>query len=227
MEVSHIKSLSDILADTKNYDNTQISPSEFNTLKRVLTTWPFEKLFPALDLFRLVLLHSHGSYHFGQESELHVFEHLLQNMSAGAIYENSKLVTLRVFANLFRGAKETAIKLGGGLTNTLTRLTPFIRTEKKPNQVALSYLLLNYSITLHGQKDSTVPTTLFNFIVEFLQTKQDEESLYRIIVALGTLRSSLTTEQVKSALTLIQNNQTTPSDNGRTKEALNDLASTL
>jgi len=227
IEVSHIKSLSDILADAKNYDNTQISPSEFDMLKRVLTTCPFEKLFPALDLFRLVLLHSHGYFHFGRDSELYVFEHLLQNVSV-ADSDNSKLVALRVFSNVFRGAKETVIKLGGGLTNTLSRLTPLIRTEKKPNQVALSYLLLNYAITVQGQMDSTTHITdLFNFIVEFLQTKQDEESLYRILVALGTLRSNLTTEQVKSALILIQNNQTIPSDNGRTKEALNELASTL
>jgi len=226
-EVEHIQSVSNIVGDTKNYEHSQIASFEFDTLKRVLNSWPFEKQFPVLDLLRLVVIHPHGSYHFSQSSEIPVFERLLKHVSSSpASCDNSKLVTLRVLANLFHGAKEIALKLSGGVANVLLQLKPLACADKKPNQVALSYLLLNYAIGLQHQTDSTADAgALLNFLEEVLVVKQDEESLYRIILALGTLRQKFSVE-IKSAISLIQNNQPLLPDNVRSKEALNELIDT-
>jgi len=79
------------------------------------------------------------------------------------------------------------MKAKGGVLHILPFFTPLVHCYKKTHQIALSYLLHNYAIAFKTDEDMVIVNGLSNLCLELLSVKQDEESMFRLLVTVGTL----------------------------------------
>lgn len=60
VEEIHLNTLSDTLSKTSFYHSSKITVKELDVLKRLVSEWPKDKIFPVIDLLRLVAMHPDG-----------------------------------------------------------------------------------------------------------------------------------------------------------------------
>jgi len=178
-EISHFKSLVKSITDTK----ASLTNDHFNALTKALTKWPLEKVFPALDILRFVVLNREGAVHYSESSN-QVITHILSGASASP--PATQMMIFRVIANLFHSVEGR--KFCETIFHTVTKSLHGIGSSATNDhlQTAVSTVILNYAVYIHYANKGEFMNELLQ-LIKTLPTHQPEDSMLRILVAIGTI----------------------------------------
>ncbi|XP_064605533.1 phospholipase A-2-activating protein-like [Liolophura sinensis] len=150
-----------------------------------LLQWPADVLFPVLDILRAVIRQPAVNQYFCSTG-LTSLEEVIKYISPGASAPN-QMLSLRVMCNLF--SQSTGEKFNMKHRDTiLGAAVNCLQGSTKNIQVALTTLLLNYSVSLVRTPDEEFKPQCVSACIQVLSHPQlDPEAIFRILVALGTL----------------------------------------
>lgn len=193
MTSSERKTLSQLVAileQESRYHSSTFTPEQLELVRKLATTWDSQYLFPILDLLRLVALHPHAAEKFFPRDLLAQLAHA--HLEPDSTYAN-QLMVLRLFCNLFRFGS-TRSTVGTLCLDTPSEL--FDQLDKlcfvanKNIQVTLSTLILNLTVSIAQGEPSLREQCLMriaNLLFKMSNSvTQSDDSLFRIVVALGT-----------------------------------------
>ncbi|XP_077290521.1 phospholipase A2 activator protein [Arctopsyche grandis] len=167
-----------MLADQKSGFNLDV----VNKLKHILM-WPQELLFPVLDTTRLAIRDSDTNAELFSANDFGpiLMKIIRNNLGPGNPAAN-QLLSLRTFVNGFahKHGELLILKEHENILNVLICLQNF----NKNMQIAIATFLLNLCVALGKQ-----PNTIFlcQCVLEMCTKFTENEALFRILVALGTL----------------------------------------
>ncbi|GAA6027019.1 hypothetical protein JCM8097_006044 [Rhodosporidiobolus ruineniae] len=165
--------------------------TDLEVVDKILTTWPAESRFPALDLARLLALSAPTSGSFPV---------ILSSSTSATESETNAMLALRALANLFTPFVGKATMQGEArdVVGAL-RKRGASRGLNKNGKVALATVALNFSV-LATQKalDGKAAEDLAELLLELLKDA-DPEVVYRSLMALGNLLVSFDTLAALSA----------------------------
>ena len=110
-EMVYFDGLVTTLGDTKNYHSSDIGPKQMEQL-RLCLSFPKEKIFPCIDLYRMFLTHPQANSEFsksdlGSKELANIFGWLAQAGLPKQVY----MLTLRATANLFKNQASNAVMI--------------------------------------------------------------------------------------------------------------------
>ncbi|KAG2221615.1 hypothetical protein INT45_005189, partial [Circinella minor] len=182
------------LAYLNDPSSGSVNKNGINILAKLCCTLPPEKRFPALDLLRLFALYTPESIsEVVPDNNLVKFLQQAGGLNAPTsekIAVTNAMLAYRGLANLF--ITPAGRKMAWDNRNVLSEvLQPdvFGAYTTKPARLAISTLAVNFAVFLisHTLTDEDCQVGLASSLVELLKVEQDEENLYRSLVALGTL----------------------------------------
>uniref|UniRef100_A0A3Q1GSQ8 Phospholipase A2-activating protein n=1 Tax=Acanthochromis polyacanthus TaxID=80966 RepID=A0A3Q1GSQ8_9TELE len=151
--------------------------------------WPDDIVFPVLDIMRLAVRHPQVNETLCGEAEgVQLCNHLLSLMRPEGRPANQMLV-LRTLCNCFSGRHGRALLMAQRET-VLSRAADLATVCNKNIHVALATLVLNYAGCLHSQPDLEAKAQCLSVASRALETVQDREAVFRLLVALGTTVAS-------------------------------------
>ncbi|XP_075682559.1 phospholipase A-2-activating protein isoform X2 [Rhinoderma darwinii] len=179
--------LDKLLSLVVNTARETVTAQQVDTLWRAVK-WPEDIVFPALDILRLAVRNPTVNEMFCSEREGSAFtDYLFQIMRPGGKQANQLLV-LRTLCNCF--SFEAGAKLMMSQRDTVITKAIAVKSVSNKNvHIALSTLILNYSICLHRLSDLEGKAQCLSAISTVLEVVQDLEAGFRLLVALGTLIS--------------------------------------
>lgn len=192
-----LRGLADTLSTTNRYHATKIADDELNVLKRMLTEWDCDKCFPALDLGRSTVLHPDGGRadREGYWTEViqlaltkcqQVTERNVQGTASVAV----PMLSLRLFANCFKGGSGSAKAVASQLKSVLGCAESFARSSNKNVRLSVATVALNASSYMKTHPDdpgSSSPEQILSVVGTILGSGLYEtEGTVRALVALGT-----------------------------------------
>jgi len=165
--------------------NTNNLDTKLNLLFQLLK-WPIEKIFPILDVIRLIVLNGD------------VCKTLLENESKASQFFNQLLTYLRAeqtvnamlifrtFANLFSNdlGEKYLIKQSHSI---IPRTLICLPCSKKNTQTAVTNVILNYCINAYRNNDQSLSNYLYDCYREFVDIDFESDGAKRLILGLGTL----------------------------------------
>jgi len=138
-----------------------------------------------LDILRLAVRHPQVNERLcGEEEGVPLCNHLLSLMGPGGRPAN-QMLALRTLCNCFCGRQGRALLLSQREA-VLGRAADLAAVCNKNIHVALATLLLNYAGCLHGQPDLEAKAHCLSVASAALESVQDKEAVFRLLVALGT-----------------------------------------
>ncbi|MBW0494854.1 hypothetical protein O181_034569 [Austropuccinia psidii MF-1] len=173
-------------------------------LERIISEWPVEKQFPAIDLVRIMAIT------FFPAQILAILlpkTNAIENSSSG---ELNFTLTLRAFSNGLSSSPTIVLNPGSISQQDLARqlieklwvdTSPQFNMNTKNTKVAVATLLLNLSIIhLESGLDDGLSSRILTIVREMIKSPgMDEEAVYRSVIALGNLLSSERTRgQIKN-----------------------------
>ncbi|KAI8644225.1 WD40-repeat-containing domain protein [Parasitella parasitica] len=161
-------------------------------LIKMANEWPQEKRFPALDLIRLFALYAPENL-AAAVSERNIPALLMKagGLSADDVApfnETNAMLAYRGLANLFN--QEAGRQLIYERRNIVADMMSVEITGKfkgKNTRLAQSTLAVNFAVLLTSKKEGEVELGLTGTLVELLKDEQDDENLYRFVMAFGSL----------------------------------------
>jgi len=186
------------IASTNRYHATTISDAELSIILKMMKHWTLVNVFPAMDLARLVVLHPDASQmkrsEFWNEIVCTAIEKcdlLLQNLNTveGPAKVAIPMLSLRLFANSFRGGSGSQLAVESHLARILNCVDKFITSDNKNVRLAAATVLLNVSSHLKsiGKYDASIPDLFLSLVAKVLNCGNYEtEAIVRTLVALGT-----------------------------------------
>uniref|UniRef100_UPI003AAED065 phospholipase A-2-activating protein isoform X2 n=1 Tax=Centroberyx gerrardi TaxID=166262 RepID=UPI003AAED065 len=156
--------------------------------------WPEDIVFPVLDIMRLAVRHPQVNESLcGEEEGVQLCNHLLSLMRPEGRPAN-QMLALRTLCNCFSGRHGRALLLAQRET-VLSRAADLASVCNKNIHIALATLILNYAGCLHGQSDLEAKAQCLSVASTALESVQDKEAVFRLLVALGTTLASDHTAQ--------------------------------
>lgn len=163
---------------------------------KMATHWPQEKRFPALDLIRLFALYAPeelaSAVPEGNVAALLMKAGGLSADEAVPLNETNAMLAYRGLANLFN--QEAGRRLIWEKRNIIADIMSVEITGKfkgKNARLAQSTLAVNFAVLLASKKEGETELGFTGTLVELLKDEQDDENLYRFVMAFGTLVSFL------------------------------------
>jgi phospholipase A-2-activating protein len=177
--------------------SSQDSPndSSVESLKKMITYWPNEKLFPILDVIRMAVRSAEFCSKF---SSMELVEFIKEKIPTNAA---NQLMSIRAICNMMK--HETGREVVKYVSNDIIPLLTKIRQGTATLQNAIATFYLNQSINNPSEELCRI---LCIEIVQFLEWTNDPESTYRAYLAIGNLvafNSSVALSMVKTANVLI------------------------
>lgn len=151
-ELKHLDTLCDALADKSKYFNTKLNDYH-NLLLTKLLSWPVDKLFPCLDLYRIFLLHPDCTMHCKkfEDGANHLYS-LCSPLMDKTATDPAKMLALRCICNLSR--EPTAVYvLREKSQKTIEAVSPHLKNSKNTVREAAITVLLNFSIFILQKED--------------------------------------------------------------------------
>ncbi|XP_053715871.1 phospholipase A-2-activating protein [Synchiropus splendidus] len=149
------------------------------------THWPEDIVFPVLDILRLAVRHPRVNQTLCGDAEgVPLCNHLLSLMKPEGRAAN-QMLALRTLCNCFLGQSGRALLLAQRET-VLSHAADLVTVCNKNIHIALATLVLNYAGCLHGQSDLEAKAQCLSVASRALETVQDREAIFRLLVALGT-----------------------------------------
>uniref|UniRef100_A0A3B5Q3T0 Phospholipase A2-activating protein n=1 Tax=Xiphophorus maculatus TaxID=8083 RepID=A0A3B5Q3T0_XIPMA len=156
--------------------------------------WPEDIVFPVLDILRLAVRHPQVNESLCGEAEgVQLCNHLLSLMRPEGRPAN-QLLALRTLCNSFSGRHGRAL-LVSQREAVLSRAADLAAVYNKNIHIALATLVLNYAGCFHVQPDLDAKAQCLSVASRALETVQDKEAIFRLLVALGTTVASDQTAQ--------------------------------
>lgn len=153
------------------------------------THWPEDIVFPVLDILRLAMRHPQVNETLCGEAEgVQLCNHLLSLMRPEGRPAN-QLLALRTLCNCFSGRHGRSLLMSQRET-VLLRAADLASVCNKNIHIALATLVLNYATCFHSQPDLEAKAQCLSVASRALETVQDKEAVFRLLVALGTTVSS-------------------------------------
>ena len=200
-----ITSLIDTLAATNRYHASKVSQNELAVIAEMLDVLSVDEVFPALDLARLTTTHPDAASSANaalwtkvMSKATKLCEYTLQGPASVAV----PMLSLRLFANAFRGGPGTLEAAVANLQGILTCAEKFVTTSNKNVRLSVATVLYNVSYYLHS-KDARaeIASHLVSVANKILSSRAYEgEAVTRTLVALGTtsMASPVAKESAKS-----------------------------
>ncbi|KAL2609949.1 hypothetical protein R1flu_028522 [Riccia fluitans] len=188
-ELMRIQAVLSILKDTPHYHASTFAEADFALISKVLLRWPVSNIFPGLDVLRMLLLHPNAAEHYAKDSSMgkDTLIGALRRANAVPVSAANQLTSARVAVNAFRHSilRVWAKKYR---EEVLDLFSECYQSSNKNVRLALSTLLLNYSVLLVELKDEEGQTQAISGALEMASsTEGDEEVRFRALVALGTI----------------------------------------
>lgn len=156
--------------------------------------WPEDIVFPILDILRLAVRHPQVNETLCGEAEgVQLCNHLLSLMRPEGRPAN-QMLALRTLCNCFSGRHGRSLLLSQRET-VLSQAADLASVCNKNIHIALATLVLNYAGCLHNQPDLDAKAQCLSVASRVLETVQDKEAVFRLLVALGTTVASDQTAQ--------------------------------
>ncbi|XP_072314708.1 phospholipase A-2-activating protein [Eucyclogobius newberryi] len=151
--------------------------------------WPEDIVFPVLDILRLAVRHPQVNETLcGEEEGVQLCNHLLNLMRPEGRPAN-QMLALRTLCNCFSGRHGRSLLMSQRET-VLSRAADLASVCNKNIHVALATLVLNYASCFHSQPDLEAKAQCLSVASRALETVQDKEAVFRLLVALGTTVAS-------------------------------------
>uniref|UniRef100_A0A3B3BLN7 Phospholipase A2-activating protein n=1 Tax=Oryzias melastigma TaxID=30732 RepID=A0A3B3BLN7_ORYME len=169
------------------------------TIQEINLLWkashlPEDIVFPVLDILRLAVRHPQVNESLCGEAEgVQLCNHLLSLMRPEGRPAN-QMLALRTLCNCFSGRHGRALLMAQRET-VLSRAADLAAVCNKNIHIALATLVLNYAGCLHSQPDLEAKAQCLSVASRALETVQDKEAVFRLLVALGTTVASDQTAQ--------------------------------
>ncbi|KND02975.1 uncharacterized protein SPPG_08978 [Spizellomyces punctatus DAOM BR117] len=176
--------------ETPSKSQQAFKPHHLAILQKAALQWPPQQRFPAIDILRLVVLHSSLPVTSGSLArlldQLAGFSTLKQD-ALSKVEETNIMLALRFLANAFATKEGQA-----SAYNERQQIVDLVKdcwrgTQNKNLRVALATVFLNYAVLLNERPDDALRVDLLKTVIEFLRTETDAETEFRAMVALGTL----------------------------------------
>ncbi|KAK9524649.1 hypothetical protein VZT92_017023 [Zoarces viviparus] len=183
-------SLEKLLVSVSEPNSSRSPPTiqEINLLWKA-AHWPEDIVFPVLDIMRLAVRHPQVNESLCGESEgVQLCNHLLSLMRPEGRPAN-QMLALRTLCNCFGGSHGRALLLAQREA-VLSRAADLAGVCNKNIHIALATLVLNYAGCLHSQPDLDAKAQCLSVASRALETVQDKEAVFRLLVALGTIVAS-------------------------------------
>ncbi|KAK7909706.1 hypothetical protein WMY93_014390 [Mugilogobius chulae] len=159
------------------------------TLLWKATHWPEDIVFPVLDILRLAVRHPQVNETLCGEAEgVQLCNHLLNLMRPEGRPAN-QMLALRTLCNCFSGRHGRSLLMSQRET-VLSRAADLASVCNKNIHIALATLVLNYASCFHSQPDLEAKAQCLSVASRALETVQDKEAVFRLLVALGTTIAS-------------------------------------
>uniref|UniRef100_A0A8C6TAU2 Phospholipase A2-activating protein n=1 Tax=Neogobius melanostomus TaxID=47308 RepID=A0A8C6TAU2_9GOBI len=153
------------------------------------THWPEDIVFPVLDILRLAVRHPQVNKTLCGDAEgVQLCNHLLSLMRPEGRPAN-QMLALRTLCNCFSGRHGRALLMSQRET-VLLQAADLASVCNKNIHIALATLVLNYAACFHSQPDLEAKAQCLSVASRALETVQDKEAVFRLLVALGTTVSS-------------------------------------
>eukprot|EP00123_Amoebidium_parasiticum_P011281 comp20625_c0_seq1/m.26668 comp20625_c0_seq1/g.26668 ORF comp20625_c0_seq1/g.26668 comp20625_c0_seq1/m.26668 type:complete len:810 (-) comp20625_c0_seq1:123-2552(-) len=161
--------------------------SHLTTLSKLLA-WPSDRLFPALDVLRLVVLQRDGARALAAfEPQLNLISKLLDITNNKSNPAADLFLSTRFFANAFVHA-ETRNVVTKRANDILTSVTGLVENANRNIPLASVTVMLNFSVVLRGRgADPEARLQLLSGLANVLGTQADPEVIFRALVGLGNL----------------------------------------
>lgn len=193
-----LDSLSSTLAATSRYHSSIISDGELGSVKRMVKEWTLLHAFPALDLARLLVIHPDASRSTRKQIWADIIDAAINQCNT---LESSNVVgmpaiaipmlSMRLFANCFRGGKGSSEAAISRIPEILRCAESFVSSKNKNIRLALSTVLLNISSYLYSVgsfQDESIPALYLSVVGGVVGNGAYEtEALVRVLVGLGTI----------------------------------------
>uniref|UniRef100_A0A8D3DNM3 Phospholipase A-2-activating protein n=1 Tax=Scophthalmus maximus TaxID=52904 RepID=A0A8D3DNM3_SCOMX len=164
------------------------------TFDQANTTQIIDIVFPVLDIMRLAVRHPQVNESLCGEAEgVQLCNHLLSLMRPEGRPAN-QMLALRTLCNCFSGRHGRALLMAQRET-VLSRAADLATVNNKNIHIALATLVLNYAGCLHSQPDLEAKAQCLSVASRALETVQDKEAVFRLLVSLGTTVASDQTAQ--------------------------------
>uniref|UniRef100_A0A669BZ62 Phospholipase A2-activating protein n=1 Tax=Oreochromis niloticus TaxID=8128 RepID=A0A669BZ62_ORENI len=190
-----LESLERLLLSVCGLNSSEPAPTiqQINLLWKA-SHWPEDIVFPVLDIMRLAVRHPQVNESLCGEAEgVQLCNHLLNLMRPEGRPAN-QMLALRTLCNCFSGRHGRALLMAQRET-VLSRAADLATVCNKNIHIALATLVLNYAGCLHHQPDLEAKAQCLSVASRALETVQDKEAVFRLLVALGTTVASDQTAQ--------------------------------
>lgn len=153
-----------------------------------LLTWPTSHAFPVLDIARLVIAVPQGSSFFFGTHNGKILDDVLRHLSATDASAPVHIMGCRFLCNMFSN-RVAGSKAQSDVGNILRATSRASKSANRRARETFASLMINYAVSLFESKasaDDRVP--FFKCIIDMVSTgEKDEEVVYRLMLALGTL----------------------------------------
>jgi phospholipase A-2-activating protein len=227
-QLEQIASVASTLVATNRYHASRIQTAELDVIYEMLESLPPAEAFPALDLARLAVAHPDGASESNASYWSKVMVKALSMCERTDDLEGPAAVavpmlTLRLFANAFRGGPGSLQAVVAHLDAILTFVNTCIPSKNKNVRLSVSTLLYNISYYIHAKEASPeIASRLVAAVDAILKCQTYEgEAITRALLAVGTtaLASPVAKETAK-ALFLVSRVEMSASPHGDVAKAV-------
>lgn len=153
-----------------------------------LLKWPTSHAFPVLDIARLVVAVPYGSSFFFGTHNGKILDDVLRHLSAPDASAPVYIMGCRFLCNMFSN-RVAGAKAQSDVENILRATLWASKSTNRRARETFASVMINYAVALFESKasaDDRVP--FFKCIVDLISGgEKDEEVLYRLMLALGTM----------------------------------------
>ncbi|KAH9150340.1 hypothetical protein AeRB84_006788 [Aphanomyces euteiches] len=168
------------LLQTSFYHSSSIPRTQAHVVLKILDRWPLAKVFPGLDLCRLLLVHPLGGELLSGSPIVATVLRL--GFSDKTVTDATRFLAIRVLCNMFLHPS-TRSSVVAATNAVLETIAPWTNSNaSKPLAISIASLLLNYTIA-----GTTTPELISKALHSMLSPSLDEETFGRVLVALATL----------------------------------------
>ena len=206
-QLAVVSTLMETLVATNRYHASSVNPEELNLISEMLNIFPPAEVFPALDLARLTILHPDAA----SAAKSAIWTRIMIQASAlcgqtdgltGPAAIAIPMLSLRLFANAFRGGPGSLNAAASQLESMLGCIQKFISSSKKDVRLSVATLLYNISFYLYSTKDTAPRPDIGVQIMTCVNTILDartfeSEAITRALIAVGTI--ALASPEAKEA----------------------------
>ena len=190
-QMSKVSSLMETLTATNRYHASKITKDELSVIADMLDLLPLDEVFPALDLARLTVTHpdaASSSNNAFWSKVLTKASTLCENTLQGPAAVAIPMLSLRLFANAFRGGPGSLEAAATHLEGILTCAQMFVASSNKNVRLSVATVLYNVSFYLHSKDGrADIGSQLVSVADKILSSRTYEgEAITRTLVALGT-----------------------------------------